>query len=38
MLPIGLISGLVFGLILGLFCWIASKFIKPAAEWTEPPA
>jgi len=28
MLPIGLISGIMFGLILGFFAWVASKFMK----------
>jgi hypothetical protein len=38
MLPIGLISGVIFGVIQGLFCWVASKFVKPASAWSEPPA
>jgi len=29
MLLIGPITGIIFGVVLGLFCWIASKFVKP---------
>jgi len=32
MLLIGPITGVIFGLVLGLFCWIASKFIRPAVD------
>jgi hypothetical protein len=31
MLLIGPITGVIFGLVLGFLCWIASKFIRPAA-------
>jgi hypothetical protein len=28
MLPIGIMSGIIFGIVLGLFAWIASKIVK----------
>lgn len=34
----GPIIGVISGLVLGLFSWIASKVVKPASEWAEPPA
>ena len=34
----GPIIGVISGLILGLFSWVASKFVKGANVWTEPPA
>src|SRR5690348_11800863 len=34
----GPIVGVILGLVLGLFSWVASKVVKPASEWAEPPA
>lgn len=34
----GPIIGVLSGLVLGLFSWVASKFVKPSNTWTEPPA
>ena len=31
MLPIGIVSGIIFGVVLGLFAWIASKIVKKSA-------
>ena len=38
MLVIGPITGVFFGLLLGLFSWVASRFIKSSSVWAEPPA